>query len=146
MKLVSKRENGSVSVKTVFAEGEGRTQQHFEEQANINSVIAKHKRAGINPHNAGAFDNPANFGDFTKCVNLHDAMLQVEQANQAFMALPSSIRNRFKNDPQELLDFVQDENNRQEAIELGLVSKPPEEPVVKVGDNPPEPAPEVPAE
>ena len=50
------------------------------------------------------------------------------------MALPSRVRRRFDNDPAELMEFLADEANREEAVMLGLIEK--EEPVQ------PAPAPE----
>ena len=48
----------------------------------------------------------------------------VMAADDAFMALPANIRERFNNDPAELVDFVSDDRNRSEAIDLGLVPPP----------------------
>ena len=45
-------------------------------------------------------------------------------ADDAFMALPAAVRERFNNDPAELVDFVSDVNNRSEAIDLGLIPPP----------------------
>ena len=41
-----------------------------------------------------------------------------------FDNLPSDVRNRFNNNPAQLLDFVADPENKEEAIELGLLPKP----------------------
>ena len=37
------------------------------------------------------------------------------------MALPSDVRSRFGNNPAELLDFLNDNSNYDEAIRLGLI-------------------------
>ena len=39
------------------------------------------------------------------------------------MALPAQIRSRFENDPAKLIDFLDNSENLDEAIKLGLVSK-----------------------
>jgi len=44
------------------------------------------------------------------------------------MELPAKMRARFHNDPQELLEFISNEENRAEAEKLGLVAKKPETP------------------
>ena len=46
-------------------------------------------------------------------------------ADAAFMAFPSSVRDRFGNDPSALFAFVHDSSNRDEAISLGLIGPPP---------------------
>ena len=44
-----------------------------------------------------------------------------------FDSLPSSLRERFSNDPSRLLAFVDDESNFDEAVKLGLLSPLPVE-------------------
>jgi phage internal scaffolding protein len=46
-------------------------------------------------------------------------------AQYQFDQLPALIRDRFHNDPQEMLAFLNDPNNYDEAIKLGLVNPPP---------------------
>jgi phage internal scaffolding protein len=46
------------------------------------------------------------------------------------MALPAQIRSRFDNDPAKLIDFLENEQNHDEAIKLGLVNPPGEMPQV----------------
>jgi hypothetical protein len=48
-------------------------------------------------------------------------MIQVRAAEEAFMAMPASVRSRFHNDAGELVNFVSDGRNREEAVKLGLV-------------------------
>lgn len=38
-----------------------------------------------------------------------------------FEDLPSQIRSRFENRPDKFLDFVNDENNQQEMVKMGLL-------------------------
>lgn len=64
------------------------------------------------------------YGDFADGSDFQTHMDRIVSAQQQFDSLPAEIRDRFDNDPAELLDFVSDENNRDEAIELGLVPKP----------------------
>jgi len=56
-----------------------------------------------------------------------------------FNDLPSSIRSRFGNDPAAFLDFVQDENNADEMVKLGLTEGSAEQatvtPVVAEGES-----------
>jgi len=42
----------------------------------------------------------------------------------AFSQMPSAIRKRFNNDPAELIKFVLDPKNREEAIKIGLIDTP----------------------
>jgi len=60
---------------------------------------------------------------------------QLLQAQADFMDLPAKIRQRFNNNPAELIAFLQSPSNVDEAVELGLMEK-----ISK-----PEPKPEPPA-
>lgn len=66
------------------------------------------------------------FGDFSEEFDFRKAQETVIAAAEAFAASPSRVRKRFNNDPAELLEFVMDEKNREEAIFLGLIEKPQE--------------------
>ena len=45
----------------------------------------------------------------------------VNQARDLFMSLDAEVRKRFGNDPAQLLDFLADNKNYDEAKKLGLV-------------------------
>ena len=68
-------------------------------------------------------------------------VLSVQDAESAFAALSSKIRNRFDNDAALLLAFMQDPANEKEAQELGLA--PQANPVPKPEPKP-DPAPKPP--
>lgn len=61
--------------------------------------------------------------------NYEELVNQVAEINEQFQKLPAKIRDRFGNDPQQLLDFVHDPANIEEAVKIGLVDAP--EPPVK---------------
>ena len=79
------------------------------------------------------------YGDFTGIGDYHTAMNRVIAVQDEFEALPAPIRARFDNDPSKLIEFLDDEVNRPEAEELGLVEKATAE-VVEVAKNTPEKA------
>ena len=69
--------------------------------------------------------------DVSDFVDYQEALGIVAQARESFLALPSSVRERFGNNPASLIDFLNDASNRAEAISLGLLSvdkaeRPPE--------------------
>lgn len=103
------------------------TQQHFREECDINRIMERYQETG----NWGEQTNVRpQFGDFSTEFDFRTAQETVIRAREAFEALPSKVRRRFGNDPAELLEFLQDEANRDEAIMLGLIEKP-EEPEVE---------------
>jgi len=94
-------------------------QQHFKEECDINTILQKFNITGILPE---APLSP-RYGDFSGIGDYHSAMIRVLAAKTEFESLPAQIRARFQNDPALLIEFLQDENNRPEAEELGLVEK-----------------------
>lgn len=94
-------------------------QQHYKEECDINTILQKFSISGILPE---APLSP-RYGDFSGIGDYHTALNRVLAAQDEFEALPAPIRARFENDPAKLIEFLEDENNRPEAEELGLVVK-----------------------
>ena len=63
------------------------------------------------------------FGDFSQSTDYTSVVLALDASKRAFESLPSSIRRRFNNDPAELVKFLEDPANREEAEKLGLIEK-----------------------
>lgn len=103
------------------------TQQSGREDADINVIIERAKRGAVPPVGRSA---APMYGDFTEVpTDLRDVLVMVKRADDLFMSLDPFVRRRFNNDPAEMLDFLNDSRNRDEAVKLGLV-KAPVEPVV----------------
>lgn len=103
------------------------TQQSFAEEVDINTIVRRFNLTGEVPEGYVA----PSYGDFTGITDYHSAMNAVAKAGEAFDELPAQIRARFHNDPQELLEFLGNEENRAEAVKLGIVqeqAKPAPEP------------------
>lgn len=99
-----------------------KTQQSAKNETDINLIMAKYQKTGLVTHVSSL---QKTFADVSHSYSYHDIKNAQIAADQAFLALPSSIRARFANDPGNLLNFLQDSNNRDEAIRLGLISKKP---------------------
>lgn len=99
------------------------TQQQFKEECDINNIIARYETTGLltDPLHPGT--RQPMFGDFSNVMDYQAAQNIVVRANEAFEALPAKLRDRFDNDPALMLEFLQDENNREEAVKLGLVKE-----------------------
>lgn len=74
------------------------------------------------------------YADLTSLPDYQEALNVVLDAQAAFAALPSQIRDRFNNSPEEFITFVGDPANQDEAIRLGLATdtRTPEPPPTKV--------------
>lgn len=100
------------------------TQQHFRDECDINNIIERYEETGflVDPLNPGT--RQPVFGDFSVEFDYMAAQNIVADAQQRFEALPSALRKRFNNDPHELLLFLEDPKNMEEAVKLGLVNRP----------------------
>lgn len=121
----------------------GRTQQHMKDETDINKLVSTYARTGVIPGS----DIPAMDFNVDEIIDYQTAMNQIRASQQAFNALPSSTREYFHNNPAHLLSFLNDKNNQDEAVRLGLaLPPPPSNPVntpspqnpVPVKDNPAE--------
>jgi phage internal scaffolding protein len=110
-------------------------QQHHKDECDINNILRQFNITGLLP------ESPLSprYGDFTGIGDYHTALNRVIAAQDEFEALPAQIRARFDNDPAQLIEFLQNSDNRPEAEKLGLVEKATAE-VVEVAQNTPEKA------
>jgi phage internal scaffolding protein len=94
-------------------------QQHYKDECDINTILQKFNVTGLLP------ESPLSprYGDFSGISDYHTALNRVIAAQDEFEALPAQIRARFGNDPAQLIEFLENEKNRPEAEDLGLVEK-----------------------
>lgn len=116
---------------------EDRTQQQFKDECDINTIIKNYGVTGTVPQK----QRTPLVGDYTEAINDYQTALNtVMQADEAFMELPSAVRQRFDHSPQKLLEFVSDRENEAEAIKLGLIpAKPAAAAVAVPGKDPAKP-------
>jgi phage internal scaffolding protein len=95
-------------------------QQHFKDECDINNILRQFNITGLLP------EQPISprYGDFTGISDYHTALNQVIAAENEFMSLPANLRARFNNDPAQLIEFLDNSENKEEAIKLGLVNPP----------------------
>lgn len=103
---------------------ESMTQQSDAHDTDIN-VIVKKFTGGTLPVQLG---QPL-YGDFTEVDDYRGMVEKINAADAAFKEIPAEIRARFMNDPAKFIEFLQDENNIDEARKMGLVMpEPPPKP------------------
>lgn len=99
------------------------TEQSHKSEVDINNIIRRHgvdmiaKAAALQAPNMRFDDVTGN--DFQEAMNI------ILKAEDSFNQLPSKIRKEFNNNPAEFLDFVQNPDNKDRMIELGLAEAPP---------------------
>jgi len=106
-----------------FNPDDNMAQQQFKDEVDINTIVARFGLTGRMPEN---FQMP-QYADVSNIPNsFHAALQYVEETQREFMRAPAELRARFNNDPQQLLNFVYDDKNHDEARKLGLLREPPE--------------------
>lgn len=99
---------------------ESRTVQSEAPACDINLMMKRYQNHGtVIPGREGAF-----YADFTNVDDYLSARDTIAEGESGFASLPSDVRSRFGNDPAELIEWVGDGRNREEAVELGLLPKP----------------------
>lgn len=99
-----------------------RVKQSHVAECDINNILKDYSKTGQLKHISakaaiGAYRDLPDDVDFQAAQNI------VAKANEAFATLPSKVRDRFQNDPQEFLEFMADPENHLEAVRLGLMTR-----------------------
>lgn len=117
-----------------FSDSPSMTEQYHKDDLDINRIVNRALRDGaMDPSLNRVF---GKYADVSDAGDFLSANIKYRQGVEAFENLSSKIRSRFNNDPMQLLQFLDDPNNREEAIELGFIEKvAPVSPAV--GTNPP---------
>lgn len=121
----------------IICDIETRTKQEFAEEADINTLVKRYGLMGTMPKD----HRVAMFGDFESGpLDYHEAQNTIRAADEAFMSMPPEVRYRFGNNPQSLMEFVSNSENREEVKKLGLLApeKAAEKPLLVRMDAPPD--------
>ena len=95
------------------------TEQHHKETCDINNIVKKYDREGLLSHVTEA---EGTYGDVSG-LEFKEALDMVIGMQATMDELPSHIRKYFKNDPRLFLEFMENPDNREKAIELGLINQ-----------------------
>jgi len=101
--------------------------QSFKDECDINRIMAGYQRTGVA---TWLEQREGQYKDVTG-LDFLLAMDTVVKAREMFDELPSSVRDKFYNDPALFLDFMHDPKNQDEMIALGLARRKPEPEVAK---------------
>lgn len=104
-----------------------RTKQSDLASCDINKIIKSFSMSGQVNH-IGVNALKGMYADLPDDLDYQTALNLQIKADQAFMTLPSQVRDRFGSDPAKFLAFLADPANREEAQKLGLLKTPPPPP------------------
>jgi len=102
-----------VNQKHISSSPTTKTKQSFKDEVDVNNIIRRFQKTGELP----AASRVPRYEDFSNVPSYQDALNFVAGVNDAFLELPSRIRNQFSNDPGAYLDFVSDPKNADALVE-----------------------------
>lgn len=94
--------------------GPSLTVQSMSEDADLNIMLKRFKVTGQMPETVRL----PQYGDFSGITDFQSALNAVIEAEDNFLELPAELRARFQNNPQLLLDFVENPGNIAEVKKL----------------------------
>lgn len=104
-----------------------RVKQEFREECDINNIIKHYKLTGQIQHiNAQAKNG--SYEDLPDPIDYQESLNAVAAATSSFATLPAHVRERFSNNPALFLNFMNDANNVDEMVKLGLAKRRPTPP------------------
>lgn len=89
--------------------------QEYAADADINNLMRKYTYAELP-------DVPVTVSQFSQVIDYQDMLNASIEVRKAFDMLPGDLRQKFGDNPQNIINFLNDPNNRDEAIKLGLVN------------------------
>lgn len=101
------------------------TQQQFKDEADINYIVSMYDSSGVMPtfHGDGQPAQPV-FGDFASLPdNAQEMYNRMIEAKDNFDKLPLDVRKRFNYDPAAFLEFVDNPENLDDLVAMGLATK-----------------------
>jgi hypothetical protein len=101
------------------------TQQQFKDEADINYIVSMYDSSGVMPtfHGDGQPAQPV-FGDFASLPdNAQEMYNRMIEAKSNFDNLPLAVRKRFNYDPAAFLEFVDNPENLDDLVAMGLATK-----------------------
>lgn len=110
------------------------TKQSHKDECDIHRILRQYQRTGIITHVQSA---RPTYGDLPDAMDYQTSLHVIMEANEAFAALPSSVRERFANDPGQFLAAFEDPSQAEYLREMGFLKPVPSEPPRAAPDAPP---------
>lgn len=115
-----------------FAGDPGLTKAEFQDECDINKLMERYEKTGLINNVNKSVPVYLDLGD-ASALDLMSAMNTLNAAEAAFNSLPAQVRAVFENDPMSFVAFAEDEANKDQLREWGLVKpKEVEAPPMKV--------------
>lgn len=118
MQVRYQRENGTYGIKTVNDEP-SKTDQSMKKMCDVNYIMSRYTRGGDITHLA---KQAGQYLDTTKIHGMYEGMVSMHAAEAKYAKMPEHIKERFGS-IEEIVNFVNDDQNYEEAKQLGLLKE-----------------------
>lgn len=88
-------------------------------ECDIYNIINQFNTTGLVTHVASGVPQ---YADVSEVPDYQAALAVVMEAEDQFSSLPADVRREFDNDPGRMLEFIQNPDNYDRGVELGLFS------------------------
>lgn len=99
---------------------DGRTQGQYKNDCDINVIVNTFKRSD-DPFPTNRAGASPRYVDLPENTDLQSALQTVADASNAFEALPSHIRERYRNNPVEFLGALRNPSERSFLLDSGVL-------------------------
>lgn len=121
MKIIKTvRPDGSIRLQTVY-ERPSRCNPDYKDEVDVNNIMNRFLKTGQLTH-INQIPMIATEDQVISSLDLQESIHQVREAEAMYNSLNKKLKKQFKN-PQELLQFLDDPKNWDEAREIGLLPK-----------------------
>lgn len=114
-----------------------KTQQHFKADADIHTIMDRYTHTGLYYDPLKPPTRQPQYGDYSN-VDYQGLQNTIAKINNDFSLLPSNIRRMFGDNPQIMIDWLSNPENKEEAIKLGLLPRKEEAKAASTVDIPQE--------
>lgn len=126
-----------------FTGVESMTKQSMANGTKVDQILRQYQTRGVNSNDVGLFQRNVLAGEFGIADTTYDYQTQLNriiEIKEKFGRLPSSIRDKFRNDPAVMLRYMADPANMAECVKMKLF-RSDEAPKETGGANTPPPPP-----
>lgn len=102
------------------------TRQDFAAECDINNLISQFEKTGIFPGSLNQTE--PRYLDVSDVPDMASALQMLNNATDAFMGLPATVRRDFDNDPMQFIAFAENPDNLDKMREWKLAPPAPVEP------------------
>lgn len=97
------------------------TKQEFKQECDVYNILKQFQKTGVITH---INQNRPKFEDLPDAIDFQESLNTIIRAEDAFAALPASVRDTYGNDPRAFLEALSDPTQTAKLTELGILTPP----------------------